>query len=86
MRCTLLLSCWAGGARFATPVVTQTVTITEATQGATVYYTTNGSTPTTSSAKYTGPITLSSSAVLKFIAVAPNYSQSATRTVTDTVQ
>jgi hypothetical protein len=70
----------------ATPKVTQTITITEATPGATVYYTTNGTTPTTSSAKYTGPITLSSSGVLKFIAVAPNYSQSAVRTVTDTVQ
>jgi len=70
----------------ATPVVMQTITITEATTGATVYYTTDGSTPTTASAKYTGPLMLSSSAVLKFIAIAPNYSQSPVRTVTDTIQ
>jgi hypothetical protein len=70
----------------ATPGVTQTITIAEATAGATVYYTTDGSTPTTASLKYTGPLTLSGSAVLKFIALAPNYAQSVTRTVTDTVQ
>ncbi|HEY9125494.1 MAG TPA: chitobiase/beta-hexosaminidase C-terminal domain-containing protein, partial [Acidobacteriaceae bacterium] len=70
----------------ATPIATQTVAISEATQGATVYYTTNGSTPTTSSTKYTGPIIFSTSAVLKFIAVAPGYTQSAVRTVTVTVQ
>jgi hypothetical protein len=70
----------------ATPVVLQTITITEATAGATVYYTTDGSTPTTASLKYVGPISISSSAVLKFIAVAPNYSQSAVRTVADTIQ
>jgi hypothetical protein len=70
----------------ATPTATQTITITEATQGATVYYTMDGSTPTTSSTKYTGPITLSVNSVLKFIAVAPNYAQSAVRTVTTTIQ
>ena len=70
----------------ATPAVMETITIAEATTGATVYYTTDGSTPTTASAKYTGPITISASATLKFIAVAPNYSQSAVRTVVDTIQ
>jgi hypothetical protein len=69
-----------------TPGVTQTIAISEATQGATVYYTTDGTTPTTSSRVYTGPLTLTSSSVLKFIAVAPNFSQSAVRTVTTTVQ
>lgn len=70
----------------ATPISTQTITIAEATAGATVYYTTNGATPTTASTKYTGPIVFSTSATLKFIAVAPNYIASAVRTITVTVQ
>ncbi len=70
----------------ATPIPTMTVAIAEATSGATVYYTTNGATPTTSSTRYTGPITFSTSTVLKFIAVAPNFSNSAVRTVNVTVQ
>ena len=69
----------------ATPAATSTITIAEATQGATVYYTTNGSTPTTSSTKYTGPVTITAGATLKFIAVAPGYTASAVRTVTTTI-
>src|SRR5258708_25707648 len=47
----------AGGS-YKTP---QTLTLTDATPGATIYYTTNGTTPTTGSTKYTGPITVKSS-------------------------
>jgi hypothetical protein len=69
-----------------TPLPTMTVAIAEATTGATVYYTTNGTTPTTSSTKYTAPITFTATTTLKFIAVAPSYAQSAVRTVIVTVQ
>ncbi len=70
----------------ATPLPTMTVAISEATTGATVYYTTNGTTPTTASTVYTGPIMFTVSTTLKFIAVAPNYAQSSVRTVMVTVQ
>ena len=70
----------------ATPATTSTITISEATGGVTVYYTTNGMTPTSFSAKYTGPITLTAGATLKFIAIGPNYASSTVRTVTTTIQ
>ncbi len=42
-----------------------TVTITNATAGATMYYTTDGSTPTTSSMLYTGPFVITNSTVIR---------------------
>lgn len=53
------------GGTYAAP---QTVTLT-ADETATIYYTTTGLAPTTSSAKYTGPITVAPTKLLKFFAV-----------------
>ena len=56
----------------------QTITITSATSGATIYYTTNGATPTptTGRTRYTGPITIGTTTTLKAIATATNLSNS----------
>jgi hypothetical protein len=55
----------------------QRVTISDTTAGATIYYTLDGTTPTTASTTYTGPITLTSSGSINAIAVAVGYTQSA---------
>jgi len=47
----------------------QKVTLTSAIDGATIYYTTNGKTPTTKSTKYISPITISKTTTLMAIAV-----------------
>ena len=70
----------------ATPVITpnggelkygnNTVSIACDTDGATIYYTTNGATPTTNSTKYTGAFTLSSNATVKAIAVKTGWNNS----------
>jgi N-acetylneuraminic acid mutarotase len=64
---------------------TEQVGISDATSGAQVYYTTNGTTPTAGSTLYTGPITVSSSEILQAIAVAPGYSSSAVASATYTL-
>ncbi len=61
------------GGTFTKPL---TVKIRENTRGAVVYYTTDGWTPTTNSARYTGPITITSTTTLQAIAVAPDMPRS----------
>lgn len=54
-----------------------TVTLADATSGTTLYYTLDGSTPTTNSPVYTGPFTLTNSAGVHVLAVKPGYVASA---------
>ena len=60
-----------------TYTTTQSVTISDTTTGATIYYTTDGSTPTPLSSKFTAAITVSSIETLQAIATATGYSMSA---------
>jgi hypothetical protein len=55
----------------------QPVAIGDATAGATIYYTTDGTTPTTSSTVFSGPIVLVSSETIEAIAAANDYASSA---------
>jgi sugar lactone lactonase YvrE len=54
-----------------------TLSISDATPGASIYYATAGRTPTTQSIQYTGPLTILLPFSIEAIAVAPGYSQSA---------
>lgn len=54
----------------------QSVTITDATPGATIHYTTDGSAPTASSATYQAAIPLATLTTVQAMATAPNYTNS----------
>ena len=72
-------------ARADTPVISpaggtytfgQSITIMDSSSEATIYYTTDGSTPTADSAVYTTPVFITESATVKAMAIAPNYASS----------
>jgi Astacin (Peptidase family M12A)/Chitobiase/beta-hexosaminidase C-terminal domain/Divergent InlB B-repeat domain len=64
---------------------TQMVMLSDASSGAAIYYTTNGTLPTTASTLYVTPITVSSSETIEAIAVASGFSQSAVASAAYTI-
>src|SRR6185503_20267994 len=84
-----------GGGTVATPVLSPaggtftgpvTVTLTDSTPGATIHYTTDGSTPTGSSTVYTGPITVNQTTTIRAMATASGMTNSAVASATYTIQ
>jgi len=78
---TPMFSLKAGGYSSA-----QTVSISDAVPGTTIYYTTDGTTPTNSSSVYANPITVSSTETLKADAVASGYVRSAVASAVYTIE
>jgi hypothetical protein len=83
-----------GGGQVATPTFspvtgtytsTQSVTISCATSSTTIYYTTDGSTPTTSSSVYSGAITVSATTTINAIATATGFLPSKVASSTYTI-
>jgi N-acetylneuraminic acid mutarotase len=64
----------------------QSVAISDTTSGATIYYTTDGSAPTTSSNVYSGAIPVSSSEIIRAIAIASGYNNSYVASATYTIK
>lgn len=84
----------SGGSKVATPTFTpaagsyssaQSVTISCTTSGATIHYTTDGSTPTASSPTYSSAITVSSTKTIKAIAVKSGMTNSDVASATYTI-
>jgi hypothetical protein len=63
----------------------QSITLADTTSGAVIHYTTNKTTPTASSAKYTGAIKVSATTTIEAIAVASGYANSPVATATYTI-
>ena len=68
-----------------TYTTTQAVTLTDATKSATIYYTVDGSQPTTKSSVYAKAISVAATETINAIATATGYSSSATATATYTI-
>src|SRR5580704_12050497 len=62
------------------------ITMTTPTPNASIYYTTDGSTPTGSSTLYTGGITITETTAFNAIAISPGYLESADASATYTLQ
>jgi hypothetical protein len=84
----------SGGTTVATPTFSpaagtyssaQSVAISDGTSGATIYYTTNGSTPTTSSTVYSGAIPVSTTTTIEALAAASGDTNSAVASATYTI-
>jgi N-acetylneuraminic acid mutarotase len=61
------------------------LTIADSTSNATIYYTTDGTTPTINSTVYTAPISISITETIEAIAIAPSFSASAVTSATYTI-
>ena len=72
-----------GGGTYSGP---RSVSISDTTPGATIYYTTNGSTPTTASPVYTGAITVAQTTTVKAMGAASGMTNSAVASATYTIQ
>ncbi len=70
------------GGTYSSP---QAISISDSTPGATICYTTDGTTPTTSSSVYLGPLTVSSSETIQAIATASGYRTSAVASASYTI-
>jgi hypothetical protein len=64
----------------------QTVGLSSTTSGATIYYTTDGSRPTTSSSVYSSPINVSATTTISAFAASSNAANSAVASATYTIQ
>src|SRR5439155_287359 len=69
-----------------TVVGSVTVTMSTTTSGASIYYTTDGSTPTTASSAYTGPVPVTTTTTLKAMAAATGMADSSVTSATYTIR